>query len=269
MKTPISIFNYPTHQNKGILATCLELILPTQCLICSRPLRYHQICYRCRPRLPDLCDRVKSLCPKCFSPMISQGAADSSCATCKLYPLPVNSMRYLWDYDGLARDLIRTMKYRPSLRIAEICGMLLKESINTLFADTRWDFIVPVPASQLMLRKRLFHPCTEIATPVAKSLRIRVERALISNSKRAPQASLSHEARITGVRRLFAINQNVEIEDKRILVIEDVITTGATISAAARTLKQHGAAQIDVLAVARTHVWPRFRRQLSESLAKY
>jgi predicted amidophosphoribosyltransferase len=258
--------NYRTLNNHKLLSW-LELILPTQCLVCLRPLRHSRICYRCRPALPDLGELRSRSCPKCFAPQ-SPASHNDSCPTCKLYvPIP-DTMRYLWDYEGLARDLIRTMKYRPSLEIAGICSSLLHDAIGELFSDPDWDIISPVPSSRLMLRKRLFHPCGEIAKPIAKSLKIPFSYLLKNGVQRAPQATLSHEARITRLKKLFALKDGADVTGKRILLIEDVITTGATISAAAYTLKRAGAARVDVLAMARTGVWSRFRGRVAEGLSQ-
>jgi predicted amidophosphoribosyltransferase len=87
--------------------------------------------------------------------------------------------------------------------------------------------------------------------------------------QRAPQATLSHEARITRLKKLFALNDGADVTGKRILLIEDVITTGATISAAAYTLKRAGAVSVDVLALASARVWSRFRGRVAEGLSVF
>ena len=254
---------YPTSRPTW-LKSCLEVLLPTTCLVCRRPLRHSLICYRCRPQLPDLADLRARCCSRCFSPFGTTMPSDT-CETCKLFPLLTDSIQFLWEYDSLARDLIRTMKYRPSIALASIGGGLLRDAIPHLCAPSHWDAIAPVPSSPTLFRKRLVHPCTELARPIARALQTPLVDALQHGTRRAPQASLSHDERLRRLRKLFSTDKRFNPEGKRILLVEDVITTGATISAAAHTLKQAGAARVDVIALARTRVWSRLRRRLYES----
>jgi len=259
----VPTFEYPVSQATW-LKSCLEVFLPTTCLVCRRPLRHSLVCYRCRPPLPDLADLRARRCEKCFGPF-GTAIPGGTCETCKLFPLLSDSIRFLWEYDSLARDLIRTMKYRPSLALASVGGGLLRDSIPHLYTSARWDAVVPVPSSRTLFRKRLFHPCTELAQPITQALQTPLVHALQHGTKRAPQASLSHDERLRRLRKLFTTTRGFNPAGKRILLVEDVITTGATISAAAFTLKQAGAAQVDVIALARTRVWSRLRRRLYES----
>jgi ComF family protein len=249
------------------LGSCLEVILPTECLVCHRPLRLERVCYRCRPALPDLHGILLSRCQLCFEPLSLSAHVGSACEACKLHHALTDQIRFLWEYDGLARDLIRSMKYQPSLVLASLCSTLLKDAIPHLFSSRGWDLIIPIPSSRLTYRRRLFHPCAELAHGVARQLKLPTKNILTHNKHRLPQASLNHDARLRRLKTLFSIKNGCRVEGKRILMIEDVITTGATISAAAYQLKKAGATQVDVLALARTRVWRRFRSRVSAIFA--
>lgn len=253
---------YPPYRLSWFLS-CLEILLPTQCTICHRPLRGCTMCYRCRPPLPNLADLTARSCSRCFSPRTTSVA--DQCETCGLFPPLTDSMRFLWEYDGLARDLIRTIKYRPSISLAGLAGRLLGDAALYLFQPASWDLIIPIPSSRPMFRKRLFHPCVELARPLAHATKTPIIHALRHDPTRAPQASLSHDERLKRLRSLFSLTKRFNACEKRILLVEDVITTGATISAAAHTLKQAGATRVDVLALARTRVWSRFRHRIHET----
>lgn len=246
------------------LESCLEIALPPHCSICGRPVRRASVCYRCRPPLDNIQELSLGKCPSCFVSLTTE-AIHGSCETCKLYPLLTSSVRFLWEYEGLPRDFIRTMKYRPSISLAAIGGKILAETVSSLFPGSHWDTIMPIPSSLTMLSKRLFHPCVELAHPVAKRLQIPLIKGLHHSTQRAPQASLNHRERLRKPQSLFYVNKQLNLRDSRILLIEDVITTGATISAAAFVLKRAGARKVDVLSLARTHVWTRFRRIVHES----
>jgi ComF family protein len=251
-------FAYPTPYRSWLLE-CLEVILPTQCLVCARPLRGPVVCYRCRPPLPPITDISVSRCTQCFEPCSNDA---TTCEACKLYPILPDSIRFIWEYDGLARDLIRTMKYKPSLKLLALCSELINRAAPLFFPTLEWDLIVPVPSSPTQLRRRLLHPCVELSRNLARSQTLKINSTLYHQKSRRPQASLSHEERLRSLLTIFALRAPHTVRGKRILLIEDVITTGATISAATYQLRQAGAARIDVLALARTRVWRRFRARL-------
>ena len=245
------------------LTECVEVLLPRRCLVCARPVRFAYVCYRCRPPLPDLMRISPGRCRRCYT-SLANITSNMDCETCLLFPGNTDSVRFIWDYHGLARDLIRSMKYRPSLTIANACGTILREAAPIFYPGRKWDIIVPVPSSRTTFRKRLFHPCHEIARPIARGTSTKLQNVLVHDYARQPQATLDHTARTEKLERLFTVKPGVTLKDTRILLIEDVITTGATIAAASYTLKRLGASSVDVLALARTRVWARFRQRMSE-----
>ena len=238
-----------------------EILFPRECLVCTRPLRGRSLCFRCTPdRAPN---QAVSRCYRCFGALLASSEAISTCHTCLTLPPPTFRMRYLWEYEGLARDLIRSMKYQPSITLTRMSGAFVRDALPQLFDDDQWDLIVPIPSSPHTLRKRLFHPCHEMAKVLAPAVGSpTILPALRHNRKKAPQATLSHEERLRGLRHFFVITRPQAILGKRILLVEDVITTGATIAAAAHALERGGAARVDVVALAQARVWARFRHRL-------
>lgn len=185
------------------------------------------------------------------------------CAACETFPLTANRVRYLWEYEGEARDFIRAMKYQPSPLLARLAGECMAHHLSSLFENHAWDLIVPVPSSPAMLKKRLFHPCAEMSKALQRHLpELRIRHALKHRGKRTPQARRSHEERLQGLRKLFHVEDCRAVEGKRILLVEDVITTGATIAAACESLRIAGAASLDVIALAEARVWRRFRSRV-------
>jgi ComF family protein len=244
----------------------IELILPRYCAVCQRDIRSAtNLCYRCKPHLPDLASLMQSRCVRCFG-VLSTAGCDRVCQVCQHEPLALDSIRYLWEYEGLARDLIRAMKYRPSAKLTRQAATTLYNSLSSLYPTAEWDLIVPIPSSRSTFFFRLFHPCNELARAISEATSIPVGHPLIRNSSRAPQASLDHTRRLARLSTLFELSLPEIINQKRVLLIEDVITTGATISAAAYQLRKGGAKRVDCLALARTRVWGRFRSKLASKL---
>jgi len=258
---PIIATPTPSRPLLSWLAGCLEVLLPKECLVCGRNLRGYKLCHRCAPILPEISALIPYRCPRCFSPTSTPSI--SPCSPCQLHPTIPNSQRFIWTYASIQRDFIKAMKYRPSLTLTRICGAILADSIPTLFPGQTWDLLVPVPSSASTFRARLFHPCYEMAHIVSRAQRLPIEPALIHDPHRKPQAKLHHDARLRNVRNLFRCRRPSRISGKRVLLIEDVITTGATISAAANCLLRAGAIRVDVLALARTTSWSRFRARIS------
>lgn len=187
----------------------------------------------------------------------------SICPACETFPLEFERIRYLWEYEGLARDFIRAMKYQPSPYLAYRAGECMAHHLPSLYADDSWDLIVPVPSSPEMLRKRLFHPCAEMSKALKTRLvRASIRHALEHRGKRAPQARRSHRERLRGLRTIFRVRRRRDVAGKRVLLVEDVITTGATLAAACHTLYEAGALSVDVVALAEARVWRRFRSRI-------
>lgn len=241
----------------------LSVILQPMCLVCERPLRNRFLCFRCATPLPNFSDALHSRCIDCFAPISPESPVnDQTCATCQTFPLATDSQRFVWEYRGLARDFIKAMKYRPSKKLARLAGIILRNTLPLMFTRCDWDLVVPIPSSATTFRRRCFHPCVEMGHYVARTLHIPLKLVLTSNPKRKAQAKLHHDARLRGIKKIFTLRDPKQIRGKRILLIEDVITTGATVSAAAQCLKAAGVTSVDVLALARTQAWSRFRHRV-------
>lgn len=232
-----------------------EILFPRECLVCARPLRGFSLCFRCHPTGISL---NAPRCGSCFEYLPTADGA--TCGACHSFPLQTNRIRYLWEYEGVARDFIRAMKYRPCPYLAKIAGECLALHLGRLFPDTSWDLVIPAPSSPEMLKKRLFHPCSEMTKALSQQVKgIRILHNLRHQGNRTPQARRSHRERLQGLKRIFHLTNSEQIRGTRVLLVEDVITTGATLAAAAYTLREAGVQSIDVLALAKARVWRRFR----------
>ena len=235
-----------------------EILFPRECLVCTRPLRGTSLCFRCTPATLSLSARR---CARCFG--VLPTSTDDTCAACHLFPLAADRVRHLWEYEGVARDYIRAMKYHPSPYLAGIAGTFLTRHMAHLFGEDSWDLIVPVPSSPAMLKKRLFHPCLEMSKPIREGRRgTRIVHGLQHRGNRTPQARRSHQDRLKGLRGIFTVRNPALMRGKRVLLVEDVITTGATLEAASYALRAVGVRSLDVIALAEARVWRRFRSQV-------
>ena len=226
------------------------------------------ICRQCLPEQSYLIQVAR--CIRCHS-QISFTTQESLCAACETWPLPYNHVRFLWDYsETRTKDLIQTLKYKPSLRLAKFAGEILANHGLPLFTYRDWDMIIPIPISYLSLKKREFNQCQVMAQYIFRKLKaeagkVKISyRALRHQGSNSRQALLAMNKRIKNVRNAFNAKEKI-VANKRILLIEDVITSGATIYSAANELYKGGAAQVDILALARSEAWNEWRGRITSS----
>lgn len=238
----------------GLIST----LIPRSCLICLRPMQRGLVCTMCTPtRIP-----YEQYCLQCGE---HQGLLDAKqrCTFCVHLPQTINQMRTLWNYDEKASALIKVMKYGSSYLLAKWCASEIIHAISS-FENLQWDCIAPIPLDRDSERRRGFNQCAIIGNYIAHSLGLPLRADICTrNSVRPPQATLSSKERIQNARNLYAIKDSVV--DKKILLIDDVVTTGATVSATALEFKREGALSVDVLSLARSQSWHTFRYRISKT----
>ena len=244
------------------LAFLFSPIIRPQCLVCHRPLRAvfpvtPTICVRCIPRQTLAVD-PEAHCSRC-----GLSAIEPACEKCTIFPLPFSSVRASFHYRGNIRDLVRAMKFTPSKKLAQVIAHHLRDTIIAESSRPEWDGVVAIPSGRQSSRKRLFTPAAVAAHTIAEALSIPYLRdGLVSTHTRPPQASiLLTTHRFQNSRQAFMAKAQ-RISGKKILLIDDVITTGATIGAGVRELLDAGAASVDVRAFAIADRYERTRREL-------
>lgn len=235
----------------AILAHALSVLAPCCCLVCGRPTAKAAVCSGCRPPAPL---DAAAKCRQCFSFAALTDEA-GRCPVCRALPLPYSRVRYLWQYEGRVRRFIVSMKYKPSVQLCRLSAEMLAAHVGEVYPGERWDLIAPVPSSRAHILRRGFNQCDVLARalrsygPVRDALRV---------VRKAPaQASLPHARRLSNVRRLIEATE--DLCGLSVLLVEDVITTGATTAAAAMALLDCGARTVEVLALSRAAIWNSFR----------
>jgi ComF family protein len=190
-------------------------------------------------------------CSACHTPFISAHPLDSRglCSLCRL-GLPGYEGAYSYGfYEGPLRRLIHLFKFE---RVPTLAAPLGRYLVKALPDDRQFDVVVPMPLHWLRRWRRGFNQSGLLASEVGRRLGLPLQtRALRRKRHAAPQSGLSSAARRRNVAGLFAVSDRRLIEGRRVLLVDDVLTTGATAQAAARALKSAGAAQVVVLTLAR------------------
>jgi len=166
-------------------------------------------------------------------------------------------MTALYLYDGGPALAVQALKYKNKRALAPPMGRLLFARALCTYLDgdlKRWDIdlVVPVPLHGKRLRKRGFNQSSLLVDPFEGRKGIRVCHRLLRRSRpTVSQAGLSRRARLSNVRGAFELASGVSARGKRVLLVDDVFTTGSTLTACAALLKKHGAAEVSALVFAR------------------
>ena len=215
----------------------LELLLPQRCVVCSAP--GVQVCERCRGGLPRI---VAPLCERCGAPTAWPVAR---CAECSGRRLAFASARAAVAYDEAVRALVREWNERGLRRLAGLAADLVAGGLER----PEGTVLVPVPADRDRSLKRGHEPAAQLARELGGRWELPVERLLRRTRGGVRQRGLSQARRRANVRGAFAPTRGIQT---RIVLVDDVYTTGATANAAASALRKGGARRVDVVTFART-----------------
>lgn len=244
------------------IARLLAVLYPPLCELCSAEISPGKfLCDGCSI-LPTLSSaHGDKCCACCGEPGIA--ADDETCLNCKVYPLPFRSLRSLWSYGGNVERLIKKLKYNERRNIARFISAGLAHSFSSLYA-WRAQVVVALPSSLDVLSGRGFSHTALIAERFAKFIKVPFDRfSLCASEKRSPQTSVEMDSRFANVRGKFGIRGDL-LKGKRVLIVDDVITTGASLAAASAALLRSGVLSVDALTAARSVNFSRHRRRLYE-----
>lgn len=217
------------------------LLGPPVCLLCGTGAERDGLCTGCRAALPWL-PAVR--CPTCASPV----PQPATCGQCLARPPRVDRLEAALAYAFPVDGLVQALKYRHHLAIAHCLGRLLAD---TLQETQRPDLVMAVPLGPQRLAERGFNQSLEIARVAARQLELPLAPEGCRRVRdTAPQASLAFGERAKNVRRAFVCD--IDLRGKRVALVDDVLTTGASLNECARALKQGGAAQVIGWVAART-----------------
>lgn len=222
------------------MSVALGYCLPNACFSCGEPSGRFLICDCCETLLPRVC--AESACPCCALPE----TGGRLCGRCLARPPAFDATRALFEYSFPVVEMVHALKYGSALALSGELGRRLAG-----IAGENWDAIIPVPVHRRRLRERGFNQALELARPLARQSNIPLWRSVARRIRDTPaQAGLGAKRREQNLRNAFSVSRN--LHGMSVLVVDDVMTTGATLNEFARTLKERGAAHVANVVVART-----------------
>jgi ComF family protein len=240
-----------TH-DPGPWTRLFDLLLPPRCHSCCGPLDGSgpiHLCGTCHDALTPI---LSPLCSCCGTPFATAGGNNHPCGDCQRKPPPFTAARAAYVYDGPLRDMIHRFKYRHQVRLRRPLGLLTAHQLTETVRQWQPDLLVPVPLHPRRLRERGFNQAILLGTLLVKTWQIPLARTALSRTRwTVPQIELHHAEREANVRGAFAVVMPAAVVDKRILLLDDVLTTGSTVTECARMLRKAGASEVFVLAIAR------------------
>lgn len=227
----------PMTRLTNLREAVFDVIAPYDCLMCSAEATL--VCSWCWPELFELTP------PRCFSCLLDSPNA-AVCSKCRTN----TSLQHVWvvtPYRGGAKALVRCMKIEAQRQGCVLIARAMHESAPQ-FIDV---WVVPVPTSTARIRERGFDHSALIAQEFAR-LRGLPYRQMLGRLGRTKQAGASKTERAKQIMGVYQVRSPAHVKQQKILLIDDVITTGATLKEVARVLRKAGVAQVDALVFAQT-----------------
>ncbi len=265
----------------------LDVVFPPKCMVCGRfypykvskpdkalkPDRYIAteappqafstrmtpfFCPTCRD---DFTCMDRPVCSRCGKSLESRDDGKPVCDVCRRRPTHVGRVRAWGIYDGSLKTALHQLKYRSKTQLARPLGELLFSAFLRYWPDMDIDLVVPVPLHRRKFRQRGFNQAyllirqwPDLAAKWSRWLPEKMIQKSVLKRIRATdtQVGMNRGTRRTNLRHAFAMAAGSNVGGKRILLVDDVLTTGATADACAGVLRHAGAARIDVLTLAQT-----------------
>jgi len=241
------------RRSTRIVPAGLDLLFPPRCEHCGADLSSggHDIhlCTACQTSLgPESWDG----CPRCAVIVCYDGGIKGQCGLCRKYPLKFRAAIALGSYQEDLREVVLRMKRRGSEPLSAAMGRLLAMRRAGPLSRLNADLILPVPMYWTRKLARGTNSPEIVARHLADGMRIPVAyRILLRNRNTLPQKDLPIRNRFRNVRGAFAIRRSSDLHGARVVLVDDILTTGATCSEAAGMLRKAGAAMVAAVVIAR------------------
>jgi ComF family protein len=233
----------------------LDLALPPRCLHCDGDFHASGNIMLCPPCVQSIAPELPMCCPWCGAILPEGMQPSEDCPACKDFKLKFDTVFPLGRYDGPMRDVVLKTKRIPGEALSLALGRLLAERLGERIAEFDPQVVVPIPMHWWRRLLRGTNNPDLLAECLGRALGIPVVRMLARRRYTSPQWNLRPRERFRNVRGAFALRRwrRPSWNGARVLLVDDILTTGATCSEAAGLLKQAGAAAVAVAVIARAN----------------
>ncbi len=228
------------------------MLFPPVCLACRQVEGYLALdlglCSQCRAALRALGDNP---CRACGKPIASSlTPVGYVCGDCRRRPPPFERLLAVWSYEPPFDRVIHALKFGRLFYLGEHLARHLAESFGSQLSD--YDVVVPLPLHWSRQLRRGYNQAEEIARPLSRQLGLPLVRGVRRRRPTPPQTRLDRARRAANLRGAFRAARKDRLRGRAVILVDDVVTTGATLAAATVCLQQAGASQVVAVAAGRT-----------------
>jgi competence protein ComFC len=233
-----------------LFQAAVSLLYPATCTICGKNVRAGEyLCDGCEGNLIRI---VAPFCETCSEPF--EGSIDSAftCANCAHRTIYFNAAVAAYRGRGIVREVIHQFKYARQIHLRHLVARWLRAALDDeRLRDCNFDLIVPVPLHPTRERERGFNQASLLSELLSAQTSIRSQRVLERVRYTTTQTALDRSERMENLHNAFRLRKNADVRGLRVLLIDDVLTTGSTLSECARVLKRAGAISVHAATAAR------------------
>lgn len=239
---------FNSHLIQQTIESGLTFLYPSQCRVCNNILGFEAVPYVCDNCWSNI-DYIKTpWCEICGLP-----TSENLCEKCAANPPQFGKLRTIAHYDNILQTAIHLYKFEKRKTLSLPLANLVVEHFPSDCLLSEYDYILPIPIHKKRLRERGFNQATLLAKHIGKISNVAVVTDILIRKKNtSPQSSLDRQARQTNIIGAFELQKHANVRDMRILVFDDVYTTGATVREAVKVLWDADPVEVDVLTLART-----------------
>ena len=242
----------PWHDLKVSLDTTLTFFYPEVCQLCGNARATRAEGYVCASCWQTVRFIKPPFCDRCGLPFSGEITTTFECSNCREMELHFHSARAAVAASGLVLEVIHRYKYQRALWFEPFLADLLQRQAAPVLKAEAWDLLVPVPLFPLKRREREFNQAERLANRLSHGTGIPANARLLERCAHTrTQTLLTRSERAANVRRAFRVRRGAKLKGERVVLVDDVLTTGATTSACAKALKAAGAGDVCVWTVAR------------------
>lgn len=240
---------------KSWLDAALGFFYPNVCQLCGAERATAgegYVCASCWSQPGGIHFIQPPFCERCGLPYEGDITTKFECSNCREMELHFTSARAAVAAQGLVLEVIHRYKYQQALWFEPFLADLFARQAVPQIQSADWDLIVPIPLHPLKLREREFNQAERLADCLGRATQISVKKQLVQRVESTrTQTRLTRDERAENMRGAFLAKTSDELAGKRVIIVDDVLTTGATASACAKALRKAGAANVAVWTLAR------------------